>query len=403
MDIGKNHINYTSEDFKRYYSGTMTAAERHALEKAALDDPFLADALEGYKYSTPGDVQHLKIAIKDRIKRKDGNVRLFRLPWLRIAAMLVVLVGAGWLVYRFAIPSKNDLAISNEVQTNPDLPKSKEHAIPEANEVFIADSTTAIQNKSDDLLTNSNKNKLENSVSKTRTDPISKPSKSVKQELNYDLPENNLNKQNKSILLSAPASATAPITQNTYHGKVIDESGNAIPYATISTPDNRATITDISGNFSIVIPDTTFSANISAPGYFTRELALNNNKAETTIILQNNHAALSEVVVTREANARKKQAAKMITEEGYLEPTEGWVRFNDYISENIRLPEEMGEEPIRGEVTLAFDIDSKGEPVNITVQKSLCSKCDEEAIRLLKQGPKWKKKANKKGVLSIMF
>ena len=57
MDIGKNHINYTSEDFKRYYSGTMTAAERHALEKAALDDPFLADALEGYKFSTPGDVQ----------------------------------------------------------------------------------------------------------------------------------------------------------------------------------------------------------------------------------------------------------------------------------------------------------------------------------------------------------
>lgn len=403
MDTGKNHINYTSEDLKRYYEGGMTPAERHALEKAALDDPFLADALEGYQYSTPGDVQQLYATIKDRIKKKEGNKGIMHLPWIRIAAMFIILLGAGWLVFRFAIPSKNDLAITHEVQTNPDVTNSNEPAIMETNEVLIADSTVAIQNKADDLVTNNNKNKLAKTVSKTRATPISKPSEFLKKEVNNDFPEKELNKQGESITLAAPATAAAPIIQNTYRGKVVDESGNAIPYATISTPGNRATITDISGNFSMVVPDTTSNANVSAPGYFTRELALNNKAPETTIILQNNHAALSEVVVTRDANARKKQAAKMITEEGYLEPTEGWVRFNDYISENIRLPEEMGEEPIRGEVTLAFDIDSKGAPVNITVQKSLCSKCDEEAIRLLKQGPKWKKKANKKGVLSIRF
>ena len=403
MDTGKNHINYTSEDFKRYYEGRMTSAERHALEKAALDDPFLADALEGYQYSIPGDVQILNATLKNRIKKKEGNKGIMHLPWMRIAAMFIVLMGAGWLVLRFAIPSKNDLAITHEVQTNPVVTDSNETAITETNELLIADSTAAIQNKPDNRVTNYSKNKLGNPASKTRSERISKPSEFQKKEVNNDFPEQELTKQSESITLAAPATAAAPITQNTYRGKIVDESGNAIPYATISTTGNRATITDISGNFSMVVPDTTFNANVSAPGYFTRELALNNNAPDTTIILQNNHAALSEVVVTRDANARKKQAAKMITEEGYLEPTEGWVRFNDYISENIRLPEEMGEEPIRGEVTLAFDIDSKGAPVNITVQKSLCSKCDEEAIRLLKQGPKWKKKANKKGVLSIQF
>ena len=401
MATGNNHINYSSEDFKRYYSGTMTAAERHALEKAALDDPFLADALEGYKYSTPGDVQHLHVAIKDRIKKSDGNDRLFHLPWLRIAAMLVVLVGAGWLIFKFAIPSKTDFAITDEVQNNTVLNDSNQPSLPEANEVLNSDSTAAIHNKGEDQIINSKKNTLSKSGSKSSVGSISKPLESGRDDFKIISSEEGLNKQKESITLSAPAAA--PITQNTYRGRVIDEAGNAVPYATISTQDNRATITDISGNFSMVVPDTSFNANVSAPGYFTRELALNNNVPETIIILQNNHAALSEVIVTRDANARKKQAAKMITEEGYLEPTEGWVRFNDYISENIRLPEEMGEEPIRGEVTLAFDIDSKGEPVNITVQKSLCSKCDEEAIRLLKQGPKWKKKANKKGLLSIRF
>ena len=35
------------KDIQRYLRGEMSAAEQHALEKAALSDPFLAEALEG--------------------------------------------------------------------------------------------------------------------------------------------------------------------------------------------------------------------------------------------------------------------------------------------------------------------------------------------------------------------
>jgi hypothetical protein len=45
----KNIINYTAADIEKYWKGTLSAAEMHAMEKAAMDDPFLADALEGYK------------------------------------------------------------------------------------------------------------------------------------------------------------------------------------------------------------------------------------------------------------------------------------------------------------------------------------------------------------------
>jgi hypothetical protein len=48
-------------------------------------------------------------------------------------------------------------------------------------------------------------------------------------------------------------------------------------------------------------------------------------------------------------------------------------------------------------------VNDVGEPVNIKVEKSLCAQCDDEAIRLLKQGPKWKKKKNKKGKVTIRF
>ena len=43
--------NYTAADFERYHAGKMSAAEMHALEKAAMEDPFLADALEGFVFT----------------------------------------------------------------------------------------------------------------------------------------------------------------------------------------------------------------------------------------------------------------------------------------------------------------------------------------------------------------
>ena len=45
---------YTAADFERYHSGKMSAGEMHALEKAAMEDPFLADALEGGQLGAVG-------------------------------------------------------------------------------------------------------------------------------------------------------------------------------------------------------------------------------------------------------------------------------------------------------------------------------------------------------------
>jgi hypothetical protein len=48
MDLEKKHIIYTAEDILEYLSGKLSPSEMHAMEKAALDDPFLAEAMEGY-------------------------------------------------------------------------------------------------------------------------------------------------------------------------------------------------------------------------------------------------------------------------------------------------------------------------------------------------------------------
>ena len=45
----KQHINYSLADIEQYLQGKLSPAEMHELEKAALQDPFLADAIEGYQ------------------------------------------------------------------------------------------------------------------------------------------------------------------------------------------------------------------------------------------------------------------------------------------------------------------------------------------------------------------
>ena len=45
-DYNYNNL-FTSEDIRKYLAGKLSSAEMHAIEKAALEDPFLADAIEG--------------------------------------------------------------------------------------------------------------------------------------------------------------------------------------------------------------------------------------------------------------------------------------------------------------------------------------------------------------------
>jgi len=93
------YINYTFEDIQRYLQGKMSAAEMHAMEKAALQDPFLADAIEGYnEASTVIAAQHLnEINASLSGRYETPKVVAFNPTrrWMRIAALIILLAGVG--------------------------------------------------------------------------------------------------------------------------------------------------------------------------------------------------------------------------------------------------------------------------------------------------------------------
>jgi TonB family protein len=131
---------------------------------------------------------------------------------------------------------------------------------------------------------------------------------------------------------------------------------------------------------------------------------LRNTVSTNQVILQNDSKSLSEVVINKKPNtAVRREDNNVKLEEP--EPADGWDNYDTYIANNLNPPEEIKtKQNAGGEVELSFEVDKDGNPVNIKVVKSLCSKCDEEAKRLIKEGPKWKRNAKKgKTTVKIPF
>jgi hypothetical protein len=73
---------YTAADFASYHAGTMLAYDMHALEKAALEDPFLSDALEGYVHTNTAivDVE----TIKGKLSSKENETKFLHYHLIKL-------------------------------------------------------------------------------------------------------------------------------------------------------------------------------------------------------------------------------------------------------------------------------------------------------------------------------
>jgi len=131
-------------------------------------------------------------------------------------------------------------------------------------------------------------------------------------------------------------------------------------------------------------------------GFENSNVQLRNSVANNQVVMQDDRKTLSEVVINNQkpnAAARNREANKTLEEP---EPADGWDNYDTYIVNNLNPPEEIkSKQNTGGQVEVSFEVDKNGNPVNIKVEKSLCKKCDKEAIRLIKEGPKWIRNAKK--------
>jgi hypothetical protein len=381
LSAQQNHKQFSSSDIKRYLKGEMTAAEMHDLEKAALGDPFLEDAIEGFasEYGTDNQALDRDLnLLRERIQAK-GNapqvVVMKRNYWLRIAAMIILLAGTATLLFTLlSNPGENQSLAVKDTRRN--IPNQQpEAAAATIDSALVASPPVAMRKAMDSHALINKQPKDATAIGSQRQESDQGVSNA-----NALMKEQDVASTANRSLIEA-AAAEQPVQE--FRGKIMDAGNKPIEGAAVSLNNNQAkVVSDKEGNFIVRSFDTAVQAEVIAEGYQKESIMLKRNAPPAPIVLQENLAGKSEGIAT---TSRK---AKMTVASLLVEPANGWQSFETYLARNKKEPE--ARKFIAGEVMLSFTVNRRGRPEHIKVEKSLSSTADKEAVRLLKEGPDWK-------------
>ncbi len=164
MANGHTIKTYSASDIEKYQQGLLSPADMHAMEKAALEDPFLADAMEGYAEAgatLQADLDDLKKRLAQRTEEKTkviplGGAGKSSFPFMRAAVMIGVLAGAGTLAYLFMFKGKEQpIAQAKQEKNSPAVAATDSGNIIAKPSLVVTDST--IQSGSINALLNTEK------------------------------------------------------------------------------------------------------------------------------------------------------------------------------------------------------------------------------------------------------
>ena len=416
MQSSKNN-GFNISDIERYHAGLLSAAEMHALEKAAMEDPFLADALEGYVH-TPNPSADLQ-ALRERLEQKTRRSRpvpflLRNRNWMRAAAILLVVGGTGWITLRL-LSSGNDTIALESAQPKQEI---REAAVPSPG--VPKDSTV---NKTDQ---GSDDKASEHTDAVSLTSP---PKIQTRKDLRIKTSPTRMEEKNRQFLASReeerPAITSEPAVEmaipETANNNLQKRSNTGNVQPGLVAGNNRnlaqggvpsANATNAENSYALRRRQADNQVQRDAPFAKKEASQMQNQMPQVSdtirnfdVVLKEEKLSADEVVVIgygkkKEVAASNKYPHVVVDT---LEPAEGYIQLDEYVAANLKMPDELKDKPSKGEVKLAFEVNREGQPVNITVVKSLCKTCDEEAIRILREGPRWKKKNNKKGLITIRF
>jgi hypothetical protein len=416
--------NYTAADIEKYHKGLLSSKEMHEMERAALDDPFLADAIEGYRTTSvnaSADVAGLEKTLQERVisGKVVGIPSKNSFQWWKIAAAIIVLGGAGFFVFKISSNSNDKAVAKLEEQKKEQPPATINDSVKVENNEAAPDTFTfnpkaAIATKRKFSRTFSLR-KDSNDVTETMTSTYKMSKKDARQ---YD-------SLNKSTMFNAAAPvAKSELSENKeldgyysnkkaftlsnqpkmnyFHGRVTDVNNNPLPFANITnTHDNVGTYSDALGNFTLISPDTVLNVQVHSIGFENNLVDLKNNVAGNKIVLKDDTSAADKIISYQKPDTNRSRTGSLKFEEP--EPADGWTNYDTYIANNLSKPGDQEVKYLNGHVEISFEVNKDGDPVNITVEKSLCQKCDEEAVRLVRQGPKWKKRNKKANRVTVVI
>jgi TonB family protein len=184
-----------------------------------------------------------------------------------------------------------------------------------------------------------------------------------------------------------------------FSAQVLAPDNTPLPFVRVNILNNHiATYTDKRGNFRIVSADSVVQLEVKSVGYLPKYIELKRGSSSHIVLEEDNLAMNSKVEVTTGTSSKQQGVRGRIIRDSAqtVEPEDGWDLYGYYVDNNIELPADVVNNKIKGTVEISFEVKRNGNIAKAKVEKSLCNDCDEEALRLLKQGPHWKQKKGKR-------
>ena len=447
MSIEKNNSIYTAADIKKYLTGGMSNAEMYAIEKAALDDPFLSEAIEGYEAMEEKDWSKELAALKQKLETVENApiVPIYKtafIKWWKATAAVLVIGSSVVAAYLFTSKKVTENNITQKTTTTNDsvtIAKVDSAVINTTAASTVTPAVTAqnnfptttsgfadsirqtlptdlavVEKREDNFVYTPSPGKAvtenkdmapgrsENESDRKANADIAAPSQG--NNANAQLDEMNKSK-NRLILQDDKAADNYRFKNNAnnyyFNAQVVTADNKPLAFANVAVPKtNNPVYTDANGNLKLSAADSTVNVVVTSAGYLPQKFKLQNSAVQNKIVLQPNDIATKEISVSKKrstvkAELKKEAVNAEMDEEEDAEPAGGWIEYNNYLSNNLVFPNEAKQNNIHGEVEVFVKLKNNGDISKVKVDKSLCPECDAEAIRLVKEGPKWEVKKNK--------
>ena len=399
----------------------MTPAERHALEKQALHDPFLADALEGAESVSSNDF----LLDVDELNQKIASAGKSRWLWpLRIAASVAGIALISTVIILSMSDNEGALSSNQQTETKPEektaqetdsVSKNKADKSGDGNLVAgltkekkesKTETKPALTFRRENQTASSGTGDLSNRFTITTADTVAAEGlaaatiKTDSMIVGY-ISELAEEEKTTDVALSQPAVVNAnddihiskkerakkiATTGLTITGQVRDQQGQPLPGATVNIKDKVAgVVTDADGKYSLTLQDSSATLQYAFIGFGIQEMKVDKSNDYVNVQLMEDATQLSEVVVT--GYGEKKVDGEPVVR--LAEPIGGRQAYDKYLEDEKMYPQQALENKIEGKVVIEFTIGATGTISDFTVVKKLGFGCDEEVIRLVKEGPGW--------------
>lgn len=397
-----------------YLEGKLDASMMHKVERISLEDPFVAQALAGLTEAKKRTqtLSILQRQLQERVAEKPVERKMWRMASHRLsiaatAAVLFLTVSVLFWMRENQRQQQAELAANKAKNIEIDLKPQVAAAAPTVDSAVAPVAATAVDKKKVEDALDKTLSKGSQAIASNRAknmatssqDPVllDKPPAVASFKREHAESPMSVVGPVKSVptppvqALESRAEGVQPQTSYaTVRGKVFDNLGRPIPGANVKMvgEDARA-ITNGSGEFVLSTDKKAdkVSIEVASLGYNRKNIEAKANE-KLDIRLEESSNALNEVAIVSYGAAKKKAAvaAKEITDEVVIGiPEIGWKAYSDYLQKNNKLYTDGTKT-----VMLGFKILADGTPTDVKVVKSEGKAMDEEAIRLLKDGGKWK-------------